>query len=193
MLAGLAIAMPIGPIDLVCIHNSIRRGMFYGFMTGIGVAFADAFCGALAGLGMVAIQAFFDEYRSILQWVGGFFLCGLGIVIFVSKASHKVKEIKNSGYLWVALTTFFLTVANPLIIISLAAIYAGLGINHEAGSIWPPIVTTIGVFLGSALWWLILSSFAAYFKERVGRGFLNVLHKISGSLIFGFGVFVLWY
>jgi threonine/homoserine/homoserine lactone efflux protein len=33
-----SIAMPVGPIGLLCIRNSIAKGMIYGLMSGLGAA-----------------------------------------------------------------------------------------------------------------------------------------------------------
>jgi hypothetical protein len=55
------------------------------------------------------------------------------------------------------LATFFLTLTNPMTIISFAAVYAGLGIGHDNSSVNGALITTLGVFLGSAIWWMILS------------------------------------
>lgn len=193
MIAGLAIAMPVGPIDFLCIRNSIHRGMFYGLMTGIGVAIADAVCGLIAGFSVVAVESFFETHNEVFKWGGALFLICLGIYIFFSKSSLERKEIQNKSYTLITISTFLITMSNPMTIIGLTAIYASLGITHEDKGFELPFFTTIGVFLGSTLWWIILSFFASYFKDRLGIKFLNLLNRISGTILFCFGLFVAIY
>lgn len=188
---GLSIAMPVGPIGLLCIRNSLARGMAYGLMSGLGAACADTLFGALGGFGVSAIGIFLAKYHLIIELVGAIFLFYLGISTFFEK-SKETKDIDSrGGYIRAFISTFFLTLTNPLTVISFAGVYAGLGVGSLSNDLLTPLLITMGVFLGSTLWWLILSAGSSCFKEKINETMRHWLNRISGAIIFGFGLFAL--
>lgn len=187
LMIGFSIAMPVGPIGLLCIRNVLTFGMLCGLVTGLGAACADAIYGALAGFGVTTIGSFLEAHSNLIQVFGALFLCYLGISTFFAKASNPTSNELSLTHSRAFLTTFFLTLTNPMTIISFAGVYAGLGIGHESSSINDGLTTTCGVFLGSIIWWLILSLTASIFREKMSTTSTVWLNKISGSVLFGFG------
>ncbi|MNT98000.1 hypothetical protein D3C72_2404730 [compost metagenome] len=49
----------------------------------------------------------------------------------------------------------------------------------------------MGVFLGSALWWLGLSCIVSMVRHKLGARVLQGINKLSGALLLGFAVFQL--
>lgn len=191
-LIGLSIAMPVGPIGMLCIRNSLSWGTRYGFMTGMGAAAADTLYGALAGFGVAALTTLLISYQFVFQLVGGLFLCYLGLMTFRAKNVKDGLESAPSGMLRLFLTTFFLTLTNPMTILSFIGIYAGLGVGVEAHDLQAAFLLTSGVFLGSALWWLALSSGTALLKNRFNLAHSHWLNRLSGSILLGFGIAALF-
>jgi threonine/homoserine/homoserine lactone efflux protein len=185
---GFSIAMPVGPIGLLCIRNSLTKGLQCGLATGLGAACADALYGACAGFGVAAITSLLVSYKVALQICGGLFLCYLGASMFRVKEAGGAKEIAHKKFWPIFATTFFLTLTNPMTILSFVAIYAGLGIGNKESSVMSAFMLTGGVFLGSALWWLILSTLSSLFKNCLTRAGSRWLNRVSGSIIFGFGL-----
>lgn len=188
---GFSIAMPVGPIGLLCIKNSLTRGMIYGFMSGLGAACADTLYGALGGFGVSAIGVFLEKYQLILELFGGFFLCYLGVSTFFEKIAGTSDSYSTASHWSVFFSTFLLTLTNPMTFLSFAGIYAGLGVGSLSSDLLTPIIITCGVFIGSLLWWLILSGGSSCFKEKMNDGARKWLNRISGSVILGFGFFAL--
>lgn len=184
-LIGFSIAMPVGPIGLLCIRHALVSGGYYGLIVGLGAACADSLYGALAGFGVTAVAQLLTNYYPWMQWIGGLFLCYLGITTFLAKKVEASEAGIRVGAVRLFLTTFCLTLTNPMTILSFAGIYAALGIG--GGEIVHALTMTTGVFAGSALWWLFLSTGAALFKEKM-EGKSSWLNKVSGVMIFGFGV-----
>lgn len=187
LMIGFSIAMPVGPIGLLCIRNVLTFGMLCGLITGLGAACADAIYGALAGFGVTTVSSFFETHGAYIQVCGALFLCYLGITTFFGKVSNtdnKEGGLTNSRAF---LATFFLTLTNPMTIISFAGVYAGLGIGYENSSVNHALITTLGVFLGSIVWWFILSLTASIFRDKFTTKSSIWLNKISGSILFGFG------
>jgi threonine/homoserine/homoserine lactone efflux protein len=186
---GLSVAMPVGPISLLCFRNSLAHGMRYGLMSGIGVAVADAVCGALAGIGVTAISGFLTTHHNLLQLFGAIFLCIFGATIFATKPIEPGDNQYRSSYKGVFFTTFMLTLTNPMTILCFTGLYAGLGVGDDG--LMSSFVTTLGVFIGSFVWWIVLCFLASLIKGKVSSNASMWLNKISGMLIFGFGFFVL--
>jgi threonine/homoserine/homoserine lactone efflux protein len=90
LMIGFSIAMPVGPIGLLCIRNVLTFGMLCGFVTGLGAACADAIYGALAGFGVTTISSFLEAHSNLIQVFGALFLCYLGISTFFAKASNPI-------------------------------------------------------------------------------------------------------
>jgi threonine/homoserine/homoserine lactone efflux protein len=191
LIIGFSIAMPVGPIGLLCIRNVLTFGMICGLMTGLGAACADALYGALAGFGVTAVSIFLEANSIYLKMIGGLFLCYLGISTFLAKTTVSKTETNKISLSRTFLKTFFLTLTNPMTIISFASIYAGLGIGVDSPNASKAMITTLGVFLGSALWWLILSLVAAFFREKINTKSSLWIGKLSGSVIFAFGALAL--
>jgi threonine/homoserine/homoserine lactone efflux protein len=187
LVIGFSIAAPVGPIGVLCIRRTLAEGWVYGLVSGLGAASADAIYGCVAGFGITFISVFLIEQQLWLRLVGGVFLCFLGVRIFLSKASEQAAPAKTMGLFSAFASTFFLTLSNPVTILSFAAIFAGLGLVSTDGSYVPAAILVFGVFIGSALWWLVLSGSVSLFRTSFTPAKLRWVNRISGIVIVGFG------
>lgn len=187
---GFSIAAPVGPIGVLCIRRSLESGWACGFMCGLGAATADAVYGFIAAFGLTAISVLLISCQGWISLAGGLFLCYLGYGIFKSTPPAEPQSKMEKGYIGPYFSTFFLTLLNPMTIVSFAAIFTGLGI--AAGSSYTSAVElVVGVFTGSALWWLGLSSFVSLFRTSLSPGGMKRLNMLSGVIVFSLGVFTL--
>lgn len=190
LLIGLAIEAPVGPIGVLCIRRSLTDGRAVGFATGLGAATADAVYAAVAALGLRAVGEVISEHAVWIRLVGGVALCYLEIKTLRS-APAALGRAAGGGRTQLAgayATTVGLTLANPATILSFAAVFAGLGAGAGKGGNAAAMLLVAGVFLGSALWWLVLSSGAGLVRERVGPSGLRGVNVASGAVLSGLGV-----
>lgn len=174
---------------MLCIRRSLAYGRRLGFISGLGAASADAFYGAIAGFGLSFISQFLIAQQEWLRLGGGLFLIYLGLRTVVARTSQASAVEQERPSLRAAFaSTFFLTITNPLTILSFAAIFAGLGLAAHGGSTAGAIVLVLGVFLGSTAWWFLLSGMAGLLGSRVTPSSLMWVNRISGLLILAFGV-----
>lgn len=190
LLLGFSIAAPVGPIGVLCMRRTLTLGCLHGFLSGLGAATADAIYGFIAGFGLTLITSFLLDQKVILQLVGGLFLIYLGVQTYRSKpAAHAAKATGDTLFKSYA-STLLLTITNPMTIMSFVGAFAGLGLGDRADAgFMPAIALVIGVFMGSALWWLLLSLLVGLLRERLkGAAFLWI-NRVSGAMLTVFGLF----
>jgi len=191
LLVGLAIAIPVGPIGVLCIQRSLQNGRLSGFFTGLGAATADGLYGAVAAFGLTWVSGFLTQYSLAIQTVGILFLVYLGITTFIQKPSEKAKTDRPGGQLFNDyFVTIGLTLTNPTTILSFMAVFAGMGIGLSQGDYVDAGIMVVGVFLGSALWWLILSHSVGLLGKRLNDGLLKGANKLSGIILLVFALVI---
>lgn len=191
LVIGFSIAAPVGPIGLLCIRRTLAISRKSGLVSGLGAATADALYGSLAGFGLTFVSNMLISQQDLIRLVGGLFLCYLGIKTFLAKSAEQVAEGDGHGLADAYASTFFLTLTNPATILSFTAIFAGLGLASTSGNYASAGVLVLGVFAGSALWWLLLSGGVGLFRERLNAHGLRWVNRISGALITAFGLLAL--
>lgn len=187
LLLGFSIAAPVGPIGVLCIRRTLAYGRRSGLTSGLGAATADALYGCVAAFGLTAISHFLVHHQWWLRFGGGGFLFYLGTRIFLSRPGGAPPAARRLALTGDYFSTFFLTLTNPLTLLSFAAIFAGLGLGTAGGTFLIAGMLVAGVFLGSALWWWILSSGISAFRHRFNPRGLGWINRISGLVILGFG------
>lgn len=189
---GFSIAAPVGPIGILCIQRSLNNGQLNGFISGLGAATADAVYGSMAAFGLTAITGYLIAQTEWLRIVGAIFLCYLGLKTFLTRSATFSQTISTSGWSSAYASTFVLTLTNPMTILSFVAIFAGLGLGEITQSYASAGLLVLGVFTGSALWWLLLSSGATLFRHKLDARRLTWINKGAGVIIGVFGLLILY-
>ncbi len=185
---GFAIAAPVGAIGLLCIRRTLADGRRAGFVSGLGAATADALYGAVAALGLTAVSTAIVAHQNSVRLVGGLFLIYLGVRTAMAAPATESAAGSPRGLAAAYASTFLLTLTNPTTILSFAAVFAGLGLGAMGGDRLSALLLVCGVFLGSALWWLILSGGVGLFRRALTPARLQWVNRLSGAVLFGFGV-----
>lgn len=192
LIIGIVIAAPVGPIGVLCIQRSLHDGFKVGLMTGLGAAIADGTYGVIAGFGFTALSDLLVAQQFWIRLLGGFFLLYLGIKLFSTQSVENTKD-KSEQSSWHALvTTYLLTMTNPATVLSFLAIFSGLGLSQTTADYAHAMALVLGITLGSALWWLILSGgVALVLHHRISPSVIRRINKISGIIIVSFGIYSL--
>lgn len=191
LIIGFVIAVPAGPLGLLCISRALSGGPAYGLYSGLGVATADAIS---SGIAILAMRLALDLLLSQQLWlhlIGGLFLCFLGCRTFLAESGDRVVESQSDGLAEAYASTFFLTLTNPVTILSFIVIYSGWGVGHLGRSYASSALLASGVFFGSAFWWFILAGGLAALPGRFSRQWVRWVQRVSGAIIAGFGLLVL--
>jgi len=185
---GFSIAAPVGPIGVLCIRRTLTDGRAAGLATGLGAATADAIYGCLAAFGLTALTGALVGAQAWIRVIGGLFLLYLGVRTFLATPGDRPAEAKASGLLGAYASTFLLTLTNPMTILSFVAVFAALGLGTTHPEPPSAAVLVLGVFVGSAIWWLTLSGGVAVFRNRFNAARLVWVNRISGGIITAFGI-----
>ena len=193
MVLGFSIAAPVGPIGVLCIRRSLQNGFKSGLVSGLGAASADAVYGTIAAAGLTLAADFLAKQATWLGLLGGAFLLYLGVQTFRSpppETNESAME-KNSA-VGDYFSTFLLTLSNPITVFSFIALFGGMSATSGADFRAGAFVLVLGVFSGSALWWVLLSGGVSAFRKRFSPKVLRWVNYAAGVVILGFAVVMLW-
>ena len=166
LMIGIIASAPMGPIGILVVQRTLKKGRWYGFATGVGAALSDIVYAVITGLGMSLVLDFIEKPSTLLylRLGGSIMLFFFGLWMFNSRPpaphtpSGKLGSFTHNG-----LTGFLLTLSNPLIVFLFIALYARLNFvvpNH----LWEQTLGYAAIFCGALLWWTCLTG--AYQEKR---------------------------
>ena len=193
---GLIAAVPIGPVNLICIRRTFAFGPLNGFVSGLGAALGDGIFAAITGFGLTWIAQLIEGYAPIIELIGGAMMVWMGYRTFVSPPMPRCADVKpdnegtNLGRAMIS--TFALTITNPVTLLSFGVMFASLGgLAGGAGSFHDASFVVAGVIGGSAGWWLALTTIIGLFHTRIDEQAMRMINRICGVLVMGCGSAVL--
>ena len=196
MVMGLVAAVPIGPVNLICIRRSFAFGPVNGFASGLGAALGDGLFAAIMGFGLTWIAQMIEGYTQIIELIGGALMVWMGYKTFVSPTFPRNVDDKadkeGTNLFRAILSTFILTVTNPVTLLSFGVMFAGLGgLAGGAGSFNDASLVVAGVVGGSAGWWLALTTVIGLFHTKIDERVMRIINRTCGVLVMVCGLAVL--
>ncbi|HKW54571.1 MAG TPA: LysE family transporter [Stellaceae bacterium] len=179
---GIVIALPAGPVGVLCVRRTFFQGPTYGFVSGLGAAVADTIFGIVAGFGISIVRDFMLRYQDWFAAAGGLFLLYVGANALLQSRDVEPEPVERASHFGAFVSTFALTITNPITILAFAGIFAKVGVSRDSGLLDIGMLVA-GVFLGSLLWWLGLSFGIAGFRRVIGTVRLVWLNRISGIIL----------
>lgn len=185
MIVGFSASVPLGPIGVLCIQRTLQRGRLAGLFSGLGAAVSDTIYAVIAGFSLSFIVAFIEEQIFWIQIFGAVILFLLGAHIYRSNPAVQLRRQRRSksSYLQDFVSTFLLTISNPLALFLFIAFFAGFGVVAPNSGLAAQLVLILGVFLGATTWWLLLTSVVGLFRQAVNLRRLYWINKIAGATI----------
>lgn len=188
LLAGLAIAVPVGPVNVLCLNRTLEKGWRSGLISGIGVATADAFYGGIAAFSVRIVIAFLRSQETPIKLIGGLLLIGLGIRYWMRPPGGVGRSGADEGGHTDFASAFLLTMANPTTVLSFLAVLAALG-TASPGDHPVTLLVVAGIFWGSMAWWILLASLANRLRDRFDQSGMVWINRIAALAIGAFGIF----
>ena len=189
---GFSLAAPVGPVGVLCIRRTLAHGSKRGLIVGLSAACADMLYGIVAAFGVTLISDFITNQQQWLRLIGGVLLLILGYRTFHSHASTDTQVNGTNGQIRAFVSSFLLTLTNPMTLFAFAAVFAGVGLDKIIGDNWSGTFLVLGVFLGSLSWFTLLTTLVHFFREKITANGVTLVNKIAGTLLILFGVFTLW-
>ncbi|MGQ1787084.1 MULTISPECIES: LysE family translocator [unclassified Saccharicrinis] len=198
IIIGFSASIPLGPIGVLCIQRTLNKGRWSGFISGMGAAFSDTIYAVAAGFSLSFIISFIEKQLLYIQIFGAILLILLGINIFYSNPAVQLRKQRKgkSNLFQDFISTFFITISNPLAIFLFLAFFASFGAVKPGVDAFSHFVLIGGVLCGASLWWFILSSLINLFRSKINLRRLWWLNKITGAaivilVIIGFIIFMI--
>lgn len=187
MAFGVAMAAVPGPIFFLIVQRTLAEGALLGFLCALGAICADAIYALVAVIGLTFIMQFLLAYQSVLAILGGFFLMYLGITTLFKKVHLRPITVRDTGLLGAWASTLFLTLANPVTMISYCVMFSalGVGVDDHVGAAFSLVG---GVVFGALVVIVLLITFLSFFRKRVTARALNILNKVAAVILMGFGI-----
>ncbi len=185
IIIGMSASIPLGPIGVLCIQRTLNKGRLSGFISGMGAAFSDTIYAVIAGFSLSFIISFIEKQLLYIQIFGALLLIILGVRIFYSNPAVQLrKQKRGKGNLFQDfISTFLITISNPLAIFLFLAFFAGFGAVKPGDDATKHFMLITGVLGGASLWWFTLSSLISLFKSKINLRRLWWLNKIAGATI----------
>ncbi len=189
MAIGLMVAIPIGPMGLLCIQRTLAYGRAAGLATGFGAATVHLTFGSIAAIGLDAVMgAWVKASAHILSIVSAGLLFWFAARIL--RRSVSVGRVRPQKAEWLSLyaTSLVYGLTNPITILLFAAALPAMTMANGR----PPVLPLVsGVFLGSAAWWILLSVGVSLVRHRISDGVLDLTNKIAGLALAALGTTML--
>ena len=188
IVTGLAVSIPLGPLGILCIQRTVNKTWKSGILSGMGVATADSVYAFVAGFGLSIIINFIQRFEVYFKLFGLFVLILLGVYIYRSNPTKQIQEYKRRGssHLQDFLTTFLITLSNPLSIFVFVAIFTSYSIVLQFSHPLEALLTIGGIFLGGTFWWITITGLANLFRHKFT---INALYW--ANRVIGLGVIVI--
>lgn len=190
ILTGLLLSLPFGPVGIFCMEKTLLEGQKKGYVSAMGMVTVDVIYGLTALLFISQVEDTIKKYELYLQILIGLFLIFIGW-----KKTRKQQEIKTiectpAGMIKDYFTTFFLAIANISSVFTMVVIFTTLKVYvSESSTI--PIQIAIGILLGGGTEWFITTYILSHCTRVLDERKLLNISRISGVLIFLFGVFII--
>ncbi len=130
LLIGIIVSAPMGPVGVLCIQRTMHRGRTVGLVTGLGASLSDMIYAIITGAGMTLVMAFVEQEQNV-YWMkigGSAILFAFGLHTLLSNPLKAIRRNKHKrgNLVHNFVTSFFLTLSNPLIIFLFIALFAQL-------------------------------------------------------------------
>jgi threonine/homoserine/homoserine lactone efflux protein len=195
---GIAIAAPIGPINLIVLRTALSRGFAGGLFAGLGSVLGDGAFASVAAFGVRQIEEFVMAHATVLGAIGGGLLVIVGLKtsrahVDPAALAQAAGPITGQAAGRKILQTFFLTITNPATMMGMLAIFGTMGAALQLTTAPARAgMTVAGVMIGSLGWWAFLSVMVGLLRTRINGVWLDRINHWAGILIVALGfVFLL--
>lgn len=191
---GFLAAVPVGPVNIYIISQTLKRDFFHGMIAGLATAFLDFSYCLVALVGFFHISVNITNYDYWLKIAAGAVLMLLGLKLFHDARvfQFQVREkdtviIRSPRPL---LGVFLLYISNPSLYafwIAVAGFVTAHGLLIEG--LWPAVFFALSCGLGAVVWYFFLVRIVSHYQARIQEKTFKRLLLALGLLLVGFSLF----
>ena len=188
MLIGLLFGVPAGAVGAMTVQRTWNYGTKAGLLTGMGSSVADCIYACIGAFGVTVISEFLLKYQNVINLAGGGLILYMGLhLIFGKKEADEIPSV--SGTVKMFLSSLLVGITNPAAILTFLFAFSYFGILGETNMI-QGMWLVIGVFLGTYLWWGVLTAAVNIMKSRQKKDNIQTMNRIFGVILCLFGLVV---
>lgn len=190
LIAGFIIAVPMGPVSVLCFRRVLTGSLLVGLFTVFGAAAADMLYGLIVALGITFITHFIEAHKFWLRIFAGGFLLYFGLtMIRAHPDSVKGEGSSKLGVGKAFLSAFGLMIVNPVVVFSFFGVFSALELSAQHPGWVEGGLLALGLFSGSSSWWLVYKGANRVAGHALRKHGLHPINVATGSLICIFGCY----
>ena len=186
MLIGMIASAPMGPVGVLCVQRTLKKGRWYGFVTGVGAAASDIIYAAITGFGMAFVMDFVNNAQTkfYLQIIGSLMLMAFGWYTYRTDPTKNMHHSSNDKCTLAdnAITAFLVTLSNRLIVFLFMALYAQFAFvlpDHP----FEMIVGFMSIVGGALLWWWGLTWLVDKIRLKFDEQGIKIINQVIGVAV----------
>lgn len=187
VLMGFSMAVGVGPVNVLCLRNSLTHGFRAGIVSGLGAAVADTLFSAAIALGAARLADWFELHRTALQLVAALFLIVWGARVMVA-VPPALEPLRGGAWRKQFIAAFGLTFFNPFNLAALTTVAGGLGLIDGSATLPTAATLAMAVFVGGMTWWLLICTCATASTKWFNDTGMVILNRSLGALLAAGGV-----
>lgn len=191
LVVGFSIAIPIGPMGLLCIQRTLTSGMRVGVCTGLGAATVNVIYGMLIILGLDRIAPVMAGGGRVLNFAAGAFLlwCAAHTLLRRRTLVDQPGVAKLSPMMAYGSAVAF-NASNPMSPVLIIALLSPI-IGISAPPIGEAATLLLGMFTAAVTWWVCLSGGITLLRSRLTSGVLSRVNQVAGAVLTVYGALAL--
>ncbi len=187
---GLLFGIPVGAVGALTVQRACHCGFYAGLKTGLGSSAADCLYAVCGAFGLTMVSDFLLKYQTVISIAGGCLILGMGARMLIRKEEAQTPGKQQGGTMGMFLSSFAIGITNPAAILTFLFAFSYFGISGKLG-ILQGVQLVAGVFIGTFLWWWMLSAGAVFLKNRSGSGGFRYMNQVFGVMLVLFGTVIL--
>ncbi len=193
LITGILVAAPVSPISALCIQSTLTIEARVGVAVGLGAATSEALYSSIVGFQLIQLEQVLLGQQEVLLLLGSLVTGFLGLQSFTAQPDFQFQHRSKIRTVLLAIGFYGLALlisgTDPVAIQSFERIlgYLQMGrLDQQSAT-----VLVVGIFMGSGLWWVVVTEGANWIRQQFQFGTLNWIYRTSGAVLIGFSLWTI--
>jgi len=195
IIIGFLAAIPIGPLNVIAISQTLKRDFMHGLLVGLTAACLDVLYSYAALVGISQAVEDLAPLLPYLKLLGVVLLTAIGIRLILQAKAYKgpsgeSKEPRAAHRPIIA--AFLCYVTNPTLYVFWLAVGGAVTAHHWiTHSWWQSVSFSIACGSGSALWYFLLTKYVAKYHHQFSPATFKKILIGTAIILLGFATYLL--